>query len=59
MTNLLLPEFIEMLRWTSFEMVLRYAHLSSDHLREAAERVTVTNLLQSPKATNNDEYATA
>ena len=25
--------------WSSFEMVLRYAHLSSEHLRQAAERV--------------------
>lgn len=25
--------------WSSFEMVLRYAHLSSDHLRNAAERI--------------------
>jgi integrase len=33
--------------WTSFEMVLRYAHLSSDHLKEAAERVNVTNSLHS------------
>lgn len=37
--------------WASFEMVLRYAHLSSDHLQNAAERVSglnkhVTNLLQ-------------
>ena len=26
--------------WSSFDMVLRYAHLSSDHLRVAAERVS-------------------
>lgn len=25
--------------WSSFEMVLRYAHLSSDHLRTAADRI--------------------
>jgi integrase len=25
--------------WTSFEMVLRYAHLSSDHLQDAADRL--------------------
>ena len=25
--------------WSSFEMVLRYAHLSSDHLRNAADRI--------------------
>jgi len=33
--------------WSSFEMVLRYAHLSSDHLRDAAERIYAANLLQS------------
>jgi integrase len=27
--------------WSSFDMVLRYAHLSSDHLRSAAERVSL------------------
>jgi len=27
--------------WASFEMVLRYAHLSSDHLRNAAERISI------------------
>jgi len=27
--------------WSSFEMVLRYAHLSSDHLRNAAARVSI------------------
>lgn len=26
--------------WSSFEMVLRYAHLSSAHLKNAAERVS-------------------
>ncbi len=25
--------------WSSFEMVLRYAHLSSDHLKDAADRI--------------------
>ena len=30
----------------AYEMVLRYAHLSSDHLREAAERITGSNLVQ-------------
>jgi len=32
--------------WSSFSMVLRYAHLSSEHLREAASRIYVTNSLQ-------------
>ncbi|MCX7125385.1 MAG: site-specific integrase [Gammaproteobacteria bacterium] len=31
--------------WSSFVMVLRYAHLSSSHLRVAADRIYVTNLL--------------
>ncbi len=31
--------------WSSFNMVLRYAHLSSKHLREAASRIYVTNSL--------------
>ncbi|WP_342220530.1 integrase [Rickettsiella endosymbiont of Miltochrista miniata] len=33
--------------WSSFDMVLRYAHLSSHHLKKAAERVYVTNSLHS------------
>lgn len=41
-----LQELQQLGGWMSFEMVLRYAHLSSDHLKEAAERVAVTNLLQ-------------
>jgi len=41
-----LQELQQLGGWTSFEMVLRYAHLSSDHLKEAAERVNVTNSLQ-------------
>jgi len=45
-----LQELQQLGGWTSFEMVLRYAHLSSDHLKEAAERVAVTNLLQSFEA---------
>ncbi len=31
--------------WSSFVMVLRYAHLSSSHLRNAANRIYVTNSL--------------
>ena len=30
--------------WSSFEMVLRYAHLSSDHLRDAAHRINSMKL---------------
>ena len=32
--------------WSNYEMVLRYAHLSSDHLKSAAEHVNVTFLPQ-------------
>ena len=35
-----LQELQQLGGWSSFEMVLRYAHLSSDHLRDAAERIT-------------------
>lgn len=31
--------------WRSFSMVLRYAHLSSSHLQQAASRISVTNSL--------------
>jgi len=31
--------------WSSFDIVLRYAHLNSDHLKEAAERVFGTKLV--------------
>lgn len=36
--------------WSCFNMVLRYAHLGSQHLREAAKRIHVTNSLQSMRA---------
>jgi integrase len=42
-----LQELQQLGGWASFEMVLRYAHLSSDHLKSAAERLSATNLLQS------------
>lgn len=35
-----LQELFELGGWSSFEMVLRYAHLSSKHLNEAAERIS-------------------
>ena len=31
--------------WPSFDIVLRYAHLNSDYLKEAAERVVGTKLV--------------
>jgi integrase len=42
-----LQELQQLGGWASFEMVLRYAHLSGEHLRRAVERLPVTNLLQS------------
>jgi NAD(P)-dependent dehydrogenase (short-subunit alcohol dehydrogenase family) len=39
-----LQELQQLGGWASFEMVLRYAHLSSDHLRDAAERVSDTKV---------------
>ena len=33
--------------WSNLTMVLRYAHLSSSHLQEAANRINVTNSLHS------------
>jgi integrase len=41
-----LHELQELGGWTSYEMVLRYSHLTSDHLKRAANRISVTNLLQ-------------
>lgn len=50
-----LQELQQLGGWASFNMVLRYAHLSSDHLREAAARVNVTISLHSPlRATKGD-----
>ena len=34
-----LQELQQLGGWSSFEMVLRYAHLSSEHLRSAANRI--------------------
>lgn len=41
-----LQELQQLGGWASFAMVLRYAHLSSDHLLKAAERINVTKTLQ-------------
>jgi hypothetical protein len=37
-----LQELQQLGAWASHEMVLRYAHLSSNHLKQAAERVAIT-----------------
>lgn len=34
-----LQELQQLGGWSSFEMVLRYAHLSSEHLKQAAKRI--------------------
>lgn len=42
-----LQELQQLGGWSNFDMVLRYAHLSSNHLREAAKRIAhVTNMTQ-------------
>jgi integrase len=41
-----LQELQQLGGWATFEMVLRYAHLSSAHLKDAAERIYVTKTLQ-------------
>lgn len=40
-----LQELQQLGGWSSFEMVLRYAHLSSNHLKDAAERIAGTILV--------------
>lgn len=45
-----LQELQQLGGWASFEMVLRYAHLSSNHLKDAAERISATKLLHLDKA---------
>jgi integrase len=42
-----LQELQQLGAWASFEIVLRYAHLSSNHLKNAAERISGTNLAHS------------
>lgn len=41
-----LQELQELGGWASFEMVLRYAHLAADHLKNAASRIEGTILTQ-------------
>ncbi len=50
-----LQELQQLGGWTNFEMVLRYAHLSSDHLKIAAERVCGTNLVHLSKQVVNSD----
>ena len=40
-----LQELQQLGGWASFKMVLRYAHLNSDQLRRAAERIAGTKLV--------------
>ena len=44
-----LQELMELGGWSTYEMVMRFAHLAADHLRVAASRIEGTNLAQSPK----------
>jgi hypothetical protein len=45
-----LQELQELGGWSSFDMVLRYAHLNADHLKAAASRITGTKLAQRQSA---------
>ena len=49
-----LQELMELGGWSSIDMVLRYAHLASDHLKGAAMRLEGTMLAQ-PTKTIEDE----
>ena len=40
---------MELSGWSSYEMVLRYAHLASDHLSHAVSRLDGTNLAHPEK----------
>ena len=42
-----LQELFELGGWSSFDMVLRYAHLSSNHLKLAADRISGAKMVQS------------
>jgi integrase len=42
-----LQELQQLGGWSSFKMVLRYAHLNSDQLKRAAERIAGTKLVHS------------
>ena len=44
-----LQELQELGGWSSFEMVLRYAHLAGDHLKGAARRIEGTITPQYPR----------
>lgn len=54
-----LQELQQLGGWSSYEMVLRYAHLSSDHLKEAAERVNVTISLHSATESSKQSVLSA
>ncbi len=45
-----LQELMELGGWASYEMVLRYAHLAGEHLRDVAQRIDGTNLTQCAKS---------
>ena len=44
-----LQELMELGSWASYDMVLRYAHLASDHLHGAARRLDDTFLTHKPR----------
>lgn len=52
-----LQELRELGGWSSFEMVLRYAHLVADHLQVAARRVEGTTSAQGPEPQAQDDVS--
>ena len=51
-----LQELQQLGGWSSFEMVLRYAHLSSNHLKDAAERIAGTILVRPIKKGLSEDH---
>ena len=49
-----LQELMELGGWSSYQMVLRYAHLAGGHLREVAKRLDDTELSQPEKSRIDD-----
>lgn len=54
-----LQELMELGGWSSFKMVLRYAHLRSDHLVHAAKRLEDTKLAQPERSISLQEEVNA
>ena len=49
-----LQELMELGGWSSYQTVLRFAHLAGDHLREVANLLDDTNLSQPANSETED-----